>query len=108
MRLYISDALKIYFMEMDRTQPGRKHAEASSSVTWLFMLVVVGWLGFNIIISAKVLGVLCGAVSLILIHKIMETFTDEMPWVMVPTFLMLVTPPFIMWNQMGLKQPCIR
>ena len=83
--------------------PGGEHIEACSSVTWLFTLVVVGWLGFNIIISAKVLGILCGAVSLILIYKIMEAFTDEMPWVMVPSFLTLVTPPFIMWNQMGLE-----
>ena len=51
--------------------PGGEHVEACSSITWLYMLAMAGWLGFNIIISAKVLGILCGAVSLILIYKIM-------------------------------------
>jgi hypothetical protein len=82
---------------------GGEKIEACSSATWLLLLVLFRWLGFNIIIAAKILGIILGVVSLVLIYLVTRNFLNDMPWAVVPSLLTALTPPFILWNQMGLE-----
>ncbi len=83
--------------------PGGERIEACSSVTWLLLLALFRWLGFNIVISAKVLGIILGALSLVLIYRITKNLISDMPWALAPSLLTALSIPFVMWNQMGLE-----
>ena len=83
--------------------PGGERIEACSSVTWLLLLALFRWLGFNIIISAKILGIILGALSLVLIYRITKNLISDMSWALAPSLLTALSIPFVMWNQMGLE-----
>jgi hypothetical protein len=77
--------------------------EACSSVTWLFLLIVLLKSGWNLLTASKLLGIVFGCLSLILIYAISRCFTRQMPWVILPSFLTSCSLPFLLWNQMGLE-----
>ena len=82
--------------------PGER-IEVCSSLNWLFLLTVFRGLGFNILTTSKILGIILGCSSLLLIFKITKRFTTRMPWVILPSFLTALSTPFLISNQMGLE-----
>ena len=82
--------------------PGEK-IEACSSLTWFFLLCLFRALDFNLLTTSKILGIVCGCLSIFLIFKITKKFTDKLPWTILPAFLTIVHPSFILRNQMGLE-----
>ena len=82
--------------------PGER-IEVCSSLNWLFLLTLFRGLGFNILTISKILGIILGSFSLLLIFKITKSFTTRMPWVILPSLLTSLSTPFLMWNQMGLE-----
>ncbi len=77
--------------------------EACSSLTWLSLLILFLKSGCNILIASKILGIVLGCLSLLLIYAITRCFTQQMPWVILPAFLSSLSIPFFFWNQMGLE-----
>ncbi len=77
--------------------------EACSSFTWLYLLILFLQSGFNILVASKILGIVLGCFSLLVIYAITRCFTRRMPWVIFPSFLTSLSIPFLFWNQMGLE-----
>ncbi len=82
---------------------GGERIEVCSSVIWLFILVLFKLIGFELVTTAKFLGIFFGSLSLVMIYKITQQFTDRLPWVLLPSLLASVNVPFLMWNHMGLE-----
>ena len=82
---------------------GGDRIEACSTLTWLYLLSLLHALGCSLPTTAKVLGIFLGCTSLLLVFRMTRSFTDEMPWVIFPAMLTVLTVPFLMWNQMGLE-----
>jgi hypothetical protein len=77
--------------------------EVCSSLTWLYLLILLLKSGFNILVASKILGIVLGCLSLFIIYAITKCFTQQMPWVILPAFLTSASIPFLFWNQMGLE-----
>ncbi|MBM4310195.1 MAG: hypothetical protein FJ119_04515 [Deltaproteobacteria bacterium] len=82
---------------------GAEHVEACSSITWLALLTASVKLGFDVITSAKLLGIFFGTLSLFMVFKISGRLNDTLPWVVLPCFLTAVHVPFLLWNLAGLE-----
>lgn len=82
--------------------PGEK-IEACSSLTWFFLLCLFGAFDFNVLLTSKITGIICGCLSIFLIFKITKKFTDKLLWIILPALLSILNPSFILRNQMGLE-----
>ncbi len=107
---HIHEDAFIYFRCIENAVNGNGYAfnpgdriEACSSITWLFLLIPFLKSGFNLLIASKILGIVFGCLSLSLIFVITRTFTNQMPWVILPAFLTSFSLPFTFWNQLGLE-----
>ena len=107
---HINEDAFIYFRFVENLVHGHGYVfnpgeriEGCSSVTWLFLLTLFRILGFNILTTSKILGILFGSISLFIIFQITKHFTDKLPWVILPSLLTAFSLPFFMWNQMGLE-----
>ncbi|MCM8787144.1 MAG: hypothetical protein NC935_03725 [Candidatus Omnitrophica bacterium] len=85
--------------------PFDEKVEACSSVIWLSLLVFLKLFGCNVILSAKILGIAIGCLSLCIINKISGCFLNSRYLASLPPFLTALNVPFIMRNQMGLETP---
>lgn len=79
--------------------------EAASSLAWLGLLGLLSLLPLELMLSAKLLGVLCGSGCLVLVFSIAKRLDLEFPWSIAPTLLTLSSVPFVMWGQRGLETP---
>lgn len=82
-------------------QDGR--IEACSSLPWLYLLVFFRAGGFDLPTTSKLLGILFGGISLLILYRLTSAFNEAFPWVIFPSLLTALNVPFLMWNQMGME-----
>ena len=103
----------IYFRCAENLGAGRGYVfnadgprvEAASSLVWVGLLGLLSRLPLELMISAKLLGVICGSGCLILVFSIAKRLDLVFPWSIAPTALTLVSVPFVMWGGRGLETP---
>lgn len=82
---------------------GGDPVEAGSSLVWIFLLVLLHRLPFDLVISAKVAGIFIGVLSLVSVHRLGRRFIPDARWQVLPVLLTSTCVPFVMWSQRGLE-----
>ncbi len=85
--------------------PMDERVEACSSITWLLLLAFFKILGFDVIHTTKIAGIVIGCLCLWMIYKISSRIIDIKSLHIFPSFFTALSLPFIMRNQMGLETP---
>jgi hypothetical protein len=79
--------------------------EASSSLLWQGLLAGLAWLRLDLIVGAKLAGIVCGALLLWVAQRLARLLVAD-PWLAtLPAFLTVLSPPFAAWTQLGLETP---
>src|SRR5262245_7248384 len=84
---------------------GGERIEASSSLLWIALLLLFRKAPFDIVITAKLLGIAAGCVSLWLIYRLARRQISEPLLRFGPVLLTIASIPFLMWSQRGLETP---
>lgn len=79
--------------------------EGYSNLLWILMISLLGKLGMNLIVAARVLGIVCSAGTLAVICFYFKTKTIRKEYVFLAVFLLATTPCFTVWAIGGLEQP---
>jgi hypothetical protein len=82
---------------------GGDPVEAGSSIVWIFLLVLLHRLPFDLVISAKVAGIFLGVLCLLSVQRLGRRFIPDSRWQVLPVLLTATCVPFVMWNQRGLE-----
>jgi len=86
---------------------GGERIEATSSLLWVIVLLAVRGLPLDIVIIAKLLGLVAGCLSLWLVFRISRQQISNSVLVFGPPLLTVASIPFLMWSQRGLEPPML-
>jgi len=84
---------------------GGPPVEAGSSLVWQLLLVPLYFIDPAMVISTKLMGILCAGLALRLMYLVSRQFTSDPLLVWVPLFWLVVSAPFYMWSHLGLETP---
>jgi len=84
---------------------GGPRVEAGSSMLWLLLLVLLRKVPLQIVITAKLVGLVCGCVGLWLVYRLCRLHIRDPVLRLVPPLLTAANTPFLMWSQRGLETP---
>jgi hypothetical protein len=84
---------------------GGPPVESGSSVLWQLLLVVLVLLPIHIVTSTKLLGIACGAASLLATIALGRRVFSYRSLAYAPALLTAVSVPFLTWGQRGLETP---
>lgn len=79
--------------------------EGYSNLLWVLLVSVLGKIGLNLILSARILGILCSIGTLIVIFNYLKNRFTEKEGIFIPLILLTTTPCFVVWAIGGLEQP---
>lgn len=81
-------------------QPGETPTEGYSSSLWMLLLAFWGWLGFDIPVTAKFVGIACGVAALLLSSYIVWRQTHS-AMSLAFSGIAISTAPFVVWISSG-------
>jgi hypothetical protein len=84
---------------------GGEHIEIGSSISWQAVLAFFHFIRLNVIPASKLTGVLLGAATLCLVHRLSSALVESPPLRSLPALVLAVTVPFYGWVQRGLETP---
>lgn len=84
---------------------GGEPVEAGSSALWMLLLLLLRQAPLNIVITAKLLGLAAGCLSLWLVLRLSRLQIADRVARFGPPLLTAVSTPFLMWSQRGLETP---
>ncbi|MEC3876258.1 glycosyltransferase family protein [Chryseobacterium salviniae] len=79
--------------------------EGYSNLLWILMISLLGKLGMNLILAARILGIACSVGTLAVIFSYFTTKNIRKEYVFAAIFLLATTPCFTVWAIGGLEQP---
>jgi len=79
--------------------------EGYSNLLWILMISLLGKLGMNLILAAKILGIVCSVGTLAVIYSYFKKKNIKKEYVFLAVFLLATTPCFTVWAIGGLEQP---
>lgn len=83
--------------------PGDKPVEGYSNLLWVLILALGRFIGFDIVVTSKALGVLLGLVSLSGITVLSSRVWGKRSFWWMPAMLVAVTPEWTAWAMSGLE-----
>ncbi len=86
---------------------GAEPVEAGSSPLWILLLLLLWKAPLDIVITAKLLGLAAGCVSLWLVLCISRVHIRDPVLRFGPPLLTVASTPFLMWSQRGLETPLV-
>jgi hypothetical protein len=84
---------------------GGPPVEAGSSPLWLFLLLLLRALPLDLVITAKLLGLLMGCAALWVVYRLCRLHIRDPVLRLAPALLTAASTPFLMWSQRGLETP---
>jgi len=84
--------------------PGEK-VEGYTNFLWIMLLSLFGRVGLDMVIVSRVLGVLFGALSLVMVYTISSLFLSKKNWIFVfsATFLLALNSALAYWSISGME-----
>ncbi|NML57231.1 glycosyltransferase family protein [Chryseobacterium cheonjiense] len=79
--------------------------EGYSNLLWILMISLLGKLGMNLILAARILGIVCSVGTLAVICSYFKKKNIKKEYVFLTVFLLATTPCFTVWAIGGLEQP---
>lgn len=79
--------------------------EGYSNLLWVLLISFLGKLGMDLILAARILGIICSIGTLAVIFSYFETKNIKKQYVFLAVFLLVTTPCFTVWAIGGLEQP---
>jgi hypothetical protein len=73
---------------------GGEHIEVGSSISWQYLLALVHWVGLDMVVFSKLLGVACGAATLHFLWRISRIAIVDRRLHVLPSLLLAVSYPF--------------
>jgi hypothetical protein len=86
---------------------GAAPIEAGSSLLWMALLLLFWKAPWGIVLTAKLLGLCAGCVSLWLVLCIAREHSQDPVLRLGPVLLTIGSTPFLMWSQRGLETPLV-
>ncbi|MEW5701590.1 MAG: hypothetical protein AB1792_05115 [Candidatus Zixiibacteriota bacterium] len=85
--------------------PGGAPVEGYSNFLWVLIHAAFGRIGFGIEIAAKITGVVCGSVSLLLLSLLCRRLWSSVRYWWLPAVLVSLTSTWVAWSVSGLETP---
>jgi len=79
--------------------------EGYSNLLWILIISLLGKLGMNLILAARILGIVFSVGTLAVIYSYFKKKNIKKEYVFLAVFLLATTPCFIVWAIGGLEQP---
>ncbi|KQS92522.1 glycosyltransferase family 39 protein [Chryseobacterium sp. Leaf394] len=79
--------------------------EGYSNLLWVLLVSLFGKFNFDLILSSRILGVLCSIGTLSIIFDYLKNRFTEKEKIFIPLILLATTPCFAVWAIGGLEQP---
>ena len=79
--------------------------EGYSNLLWVLGISALGKMGIDLIVAARILGIVCSVGTLGAILSYFKTQNIKKEYVFLAVFLLVTTPCFVVWAIGGLEQP---
>lgn len=79
--------------------------EGYSNLLWILIISLLGKLGMNLILAARILGIACSIGTFAVISSYFKAKNIKKEYVFLAVFLLVTTPCFTVWAIGGLEQP---
>jgi arabinofuranosyltransferase len=79
--------------------------EGYSNLLWILLISLLGKMGINLILAARIWGILCSVGTLAVVLSYFKTKNTKKEYVFSAVFLLVTTPCFTVWAIGGLEQP---
>jgi hypothetical protein len=84
---------------------GGPPVEAGTSPVWQFLVAALTFLPIPLVTAVKFLGILFGAVALVLTARLANRFVSDPVARLAPVLLTATSIPFVLWGHRGLETP---